>query len=400
MRQLLLSAMSIVIVILCVAGCVKMDQDVTLKADGSSAVKIHYAMREEHVAQMQATQGMPGMGMPGAPGAPGAPDPAKMQAMLKQIEEMQKRAGTTPGGSPAMPFDMKKLAEQMEAMRRGAKPPAKGTGVPGLPGTTTPSKPKPEKSIKEQIEDMKKAGRKDPALSVKKPDPGASSDELRKEIEKMKAAARKEAAIGKGEQLKPEVPRVERPTKLKRPPSALPATGKAGFGGLLFNEKAIRKQFAARKKDGVELKDVKVITKDGWRHVYITSTCKDLSTGGDKGSSMGLSKDADGNYVLVIAHPQFGKMSGSGTSAEEQKAELARARKSMPGFKMTMNLTVPGAIVKTNAHKTSGRTVNWVLDIDDAKFPQKCRALDREGMKVVFKSAGLDLKTFKPTVIK
>ncbi len=398
MRRLLVLATLIVGVsaIFCVAGCVKMDQDVTLKANGSSVVKIHYAMREEHVAQMQAMQGMPGMG---APGTPGAPDPAQMQAMLKQLEEMQKRAGTTPGGSPAMPFDTKKLAEQMEAMRRGARPPTGGTG---LPGTTTA--PKPEKSIEEQVEDMKKQGRKNPDLKIEKP--AAGQDDYRRQIEDMRKAARKEAAIGKGEQLKPEVPKVERPPKLKRPLTALPAAGSTGFGGLPFDEKEIRKQFAAREKDGVELKDVKVITKDGWRHAYITSTCKDLSAataspaGDGKGSSMGLTKDADGNYVLVIAHPQFGRMSGSGTSAEEQKAEHAQARKDMAGFRMTMCLTVPGAIVKTNAHKTSGRTVNWVLDVEDEKFPQKCRALDREGMKVVFKSAGLDLKTFKPAAAR
>jgi hypothetical protein len=395
-RNLSLIAMALAVIVLGPAGCVKMDQDVKLNDDGSSVVKIHYAMREEHVAQMQAMQGM---GMPGTPGASGAPDAERMQAMMKQLQEMQKRMGTTPGGTPAAPFDMKELAKQMEAMRKGAKPPAKGTG-PASPAAT----PKPEKSVKEQVEDMKKQARKDAGLEVKKPS-APRDDDLRKQIEDMKRAARKEAQVGKGEKLKPEVPAVEKPKDLRRPTSPAPSMGAAGLGGLLFDEKEIRKQFAERKKDGVELKDVKVVTKDGWRHAYITSTCKDLGAatrvpaGGGRGGNMGLTKDADGNYVLVLAHPRFGKMSG-GASPEERKAELARARKSMPGFRMSVTLTVPGDVVKTNAHKKSGRTVNWVLDVDDEKFPEKCQALDREGMKVVFEGEGLKLKTFKPTTVQ
>jgi len=404
MKKLLLAA-GVLFVLALVAmptGCVKMDQDLTLNADGSSLVKIHYAMREEHVKQMEAIQamgpGMPGAGTPGVPGTPPGPDMARMQEMIKKLQEMQKNMPARHDGTPMVPMDMQKLAEQIEAMRKGKKPPATGT-TPAVPEVTV----KPEKSIEEQVEDLKKSGQKDPDLKVKKPRAGAMSEEMRKEIEKMKAAARKEAAIGKGEKRKPEVPKVEKPGKVVRPTGPLPAGGAAGMGGLLFDEKAIRRQFAGRKADGVELREVKVVTKDGWRHAYITSACKDLGSatrvpaGGGRGGTMGLTKDSDGNYVMVIAHPQLGRMSGS---TGDDKAEHERARKSMPGFRMSVKVTVPGDIVKTNAHKSSGRTASWVLDIDDAEFPRKCRALNSQGMSVTFKGAGLKLKTFKPTVVQ
>ncbi len=398
MKKLLLSASSLFVLALgaTLFGCVKMDQDMTLKADGSSLVKIHYAMREEHVKQMEAMQAMgPGMGAPGTAGTPATPDMAKLQAMMKQLQEMQKNMPAKPDGTPMMAMDMQKLAKQIEALRKGSRSPATAT-----PKTTR----KPEKSIKDQVEDLKKAGVKDPDLNIKKPQAGAMSDEMRKEIEKMKAAARKEAAIGKGDP-RPEIPKIKKPGKMAHPAGSLPASGPAGVGGLLFDEQAIRKQFASRKADGVELKDVKVVTKNGWRHAYITSTCKDLGAatkvpaGGGQGGTMGLAKNSDGDYVLVIAHPQFARMSG-GNAAKEDKAEHERAKKSMPGFRMSVKITVPGDIVKTNAHKKTDRTASWVLDIDDAKFPQKCRALNSEGMSVVFKSEDLKLKTFKPTVVQ
>jgi hypothetical protein len=217
----------------------------------------------------------------------------------------------------------------------------------------------------------------------------------------MKAAARKEAAIGKDSDFKPANPKIPGPGRTDPAGRA----GSGGMGGLLFDEQEIRKRFAASKAAGVELKDVQVVTKDGWRHAYITSTCRDLGAtrqipaGGGQDGSLGLSKDSDGNYVMVIAHPQFGRMS-AGNSAADDVAEHQRARKAMPGFRMSVTIAVPGDLVKTNAHKTSGRTASWVLDIEDEKFPQKCRALNRQGMSVTFEGDGLELKTFKPAVAR
>jgi len=172
-------------------------------------------------------------------------------------------------------------------------------------------------------------------------------------------------------------------------------------GGMSFDEKSIRETFERQKAAGVELKSLKVESKDGTRHVHAEATCKDLgaagkAASGDKPSAMSLVKNADGNYVMTLGGGQLGGMGGDKVP-EEQKA-VAKAM--MAGFKVVVKVTLPADLVESNATKTDGRTASWVLDIADEKFFDAMEKLGKEGLRVTFKGAGLDLKEIKPAPAK
>ncbi len=339
-----------VLAALAAAGCMQLEQDVTLNADGSSDVKLHYAINQKQIAAMQ------GMKV-GAPGAPGMP------------------------GGAAMPFDPQAFAKMM-----GGK-----GGTPGTPGG--PAAP-PEKSIQEQVEDMKKAAKNDPNL---KPGGGGDADEVRKQIEEMKKAARQNPDLKPPAVEKPDVPKppakgVPGVTGVPGVPAGGPVPGVPAPGGM----------------QGVEIKDVRNETKGDWQHTYVTAHCKNLGAVGTMGGGTGgpseftLVKNADGNYVLRMGGSKLSGMAAAGGGGDPEAAGQMGAmfKQMMAGFKMTVKYTLPGDVVKSNADKTDGRTVTWVLDADDADFMKKAEKLGKQGMRVVFEGDGLKLPEYKPAGAK
>ncbi|MHC4913905.1 MAG: hypothetical protein ACYTGB_00320 [Planctomycetota bacterium] len=330
MRKLIFLA---VLAGLAAAGCMQLEQDVTLNADGTSDVKLHYAVNQKQMAAMQG--GAPGM-------RPGA----------------------------GMPFDPQAFAKQMQG--------AKGT-APGTPGG--PAAP-PEKSIQEQVEEMKKAAKDNPDL---KPGGPGGADDIRKQIEEMKKAAKDNPDLKPPTVQKPEVPKP--PAKGVPAVPAGPGTVPGAPGGM----------------EGVEIKDVRSETKGDWQHTYITAKCKNLGAVGTMGSGSGgpsdftLVKNADGNYVLKMGGSKLSGMAAAGGDDDPQAAAQMGAmfKQMLAGFKMTVKYTLPGDIVESNADETDGRTVTWILDAEDANFMKKADKLGKQGMRVVFEGGGLKLPEFK-----
>jgi hypothetical protein len=145
-------------------------------------------------------------------------------------------------------------------------------------------------------------------------------------------------------------------------------------GGLPFDEKAIRETFEKQKTAGVELKSLKVESKDGTRRINLEASCKDLvaagkAAGGNKPSGMSLVKNAEGNYVMTIGGGQLGGMGGGDVPEEQKKQQQAMAKTMMAGLKVVVKVNLPADIVESNG---------------------------KDGMRVTFKGAGLDLKEIKP----
>lgn len=175
--------------------------------------------------------------------------------------------------------------------------------------------------------------------------------------------------------------------------------------GPSFDEAKIKEQFEKQKAQGVELKSVKVESKDGWKHVTVAVHSKSVGAAARAASQQGqdnkempfsLLKKGD-NYELCMGGGD--KAGGMGDAANpEQKAQQQKMMKGMmAGMRMSIKLTVPGEVVETNAHEKSGKTVSWLLDIDnDPKFFDKMETLGKQGMVVTFKGAGLNLPEIKP----
>jgi hypothetical protein len=322
------SVSALAVAALAVAGCMKLEQEVTLKEDGSSEVSLHYAVSEKAPEQLAAMKG-PGM-----------------------------------AGGAGMPFDPQAFAKQMEGLQKGTS---------GAAGPT----PVPQKSPRDEVEEMKKAARTDPALKPpEKPKPEPGVEDYRKQIEEMK----KQAA--KNPDLKPEP--VERPAPPgKEPAGVAPA--------------------------GLTIKEVRSESKDGWQHTYVTATCRSLASLGSMAGGTAapreitLVKNSDGNYVLTIGGSSLGKslpadLGDAGDDAPAaQNAQLqAMMKPLLAGFRMSITYHLPGKVLETNAHTTKGSTVSWVLDGESADFMKKAGKLSKEGMRVVFRGKGLDLSEIRP----
>ncbi len=57
-----------------------------------------------------------------------------------------------------------------------------------------------------------------------------------------------------------------------------------------------------------------------------------------------------------------------------------------------VTVRVPGDVTASTAHATSGRELKWSYDVNDLKFDEKLADMHRKGLVVSFKSEGLDLK--------
>jgi len=318
--------------VLAAAGCMKLEQEVTLNDDGSSEVSLHYAVSEKAPDQLAALRGQGQAGLP---------------------------AGA------ALPFDPQALAKQMETLQKSGA--AAGPAAPG-------------KSPRDEVEDMKKAARTDPALKPpEKPKPEPGAEDYRKQVDEMKKRA------ADNPDLKPQP--VERP----EPPRKEPPGGTAPAN--------------------LTIKDVRSESKDGWQHTYVTASCRSLAAVGAVAGGTAapreitLVRNADGNYVLTLGGSSLGRSLPAGAAddgdaddaAAAQKAQMLGAMKPLlAGFRMSITYHLPGNVVETNAHQTKGRTVSWVLDGESADFMKKAGKLGREGLRVVFKGKGLVLPEIRP----
>jgi hypothetical protein len=271
-----------------------------------------------------------------------------------------------------MPFDPQAFAKQMEAMQKGSG---------SAPGTT--AAPPPQKSARDEVEEMKKAVRADPTLKPpEKPKPDPGIEDYRKQVEEMK----KQAA--NNPDLKPQP--VERPAPPRKEP-----TGGAAPANLT-------------------IKEVRSESKDGWQHTYVTATSRSLasmtSLGGGTAAprEITLVKNSEGNYVLTIGGSSLGKSVPGGLADDAdddapaaQKAQLqAMMKPLLAGFRMSFTYHLPGKVLETNADTTKGNTVSWTLDGESADFLKKAGKLGKEGMRVVFRGKGLDLPEIRPVGAK
>jgi hypothetical protein len=164
-----------------------------------------------------------------------------------------------------------------------------------------------------------------------------------------------------------------------------------------FDEATVRKKFAEEKPEGVELKDVSSDARDGWRYMRMKLTFDDLSslkkTDYFKESGLSISKNAEGNYVLVqkLGSDEMEMPGGDAGGEEAMEEKMMQAMTAMfAGLHIELNVVVPGRVIESNATRTEGNRASWVYDID--QDPQVLNRLGgKEEMRLVFSGDGLDL---------
>lgn len=156
-----------------------------------------------------------------------------------------------------------------------------------------------------------------------------------------------------------------------------------------FDEARVKEKYAALKDKGITLKSVKAEKKGGWQYMYVTADFKDISRVKDmdefKDSSLTITKDADGNYVI-----------DSGMSRQEGMDNPEQMKAMLPmlaGMRIKMKFNTPGKIIETTAPIKGNKSAEWVFDVD--KDPDTFMKMSKSEMKIVFDGKGCTIPEVK-----
>lgn len=163
-----------------------------------------------------------------------------------------------------------------------------------------------------------------------------------------------------------------------------------------FDENKVREEFEADKPEGVELVSVASETVDGWKYMQLVLKFDDLAslkkTDFFAESDLSITKDAEGNYVLVQksgAGDNLGTPDDEGMDKAMQQQMMQQMAAMFAGMRIATSIVVPTSIVETNATEVSGNKASWVFDID--KDPQALTKIEDMDLRVVFSADGVNL---------
>ena len=171
-------------------------------------------------------------------------------------------------------------------------------------------------------------------------------------------------------------------------------------GGFDFNEENIRSSFSKMEQYGVKLDSVSSEVKEGWKYVHVKYSAKDLAalskTEFAESSKMSLTKNADGDYVLLQKNSDYEMGDDSEDTPPEMKEMMMQQMLPMlKGMQIAIRVKVPGKIIESNATEVKGNEVAWLYDVDkDPSFITKASKM--EDMKIVFSGKGLSLPEIQP----
>jgi len=160
------------------------------------------------------------------------------------------------------------------------------------------------------------------------------------------------------------------------------------------DEGAIRQDLESYKRYGLSIEKLTVESRGAARHVKLKLTFDNLAKIAQipimKQYGLSLSKNADGDYVMVRAPTDTSPLPETDLSTEEATRVLSPL---LSGFHVSIKVTVPGAIRTTNAPKRSRRTAAWVFDFSDD--PYALRTLQRVSPAIIFDGTNAKLQEIK-----
>lgn len=168
-----------------------------------------------------------------------------------------------------------------------------------------------------------------------------------------------------------------------------------------FNEESIRSRYAQLQKYGITLDSLSTEVKDGWKYIHMKYSTKDLAalakTAFAENSTMSLTKDAGGNYVLLQKNSDYNMgEDAEDTTPEMKEMMMKQMLPMMKGMQVAFRVKVPGDVIESNATEVKGNEVAWIYDIDkDPSFVMNASKM--EDMRIVFSGKGLSLQEIQPT---
>ena len=179
---------------------------------------------------------------------------------------------------------------------------------------------------------------------------------------------------------------------------ALVESGSEGSEGLTesspfdFDEEQIRNDFEKMEPQGLTLESVDCEDRNGWKYMHIKLSFKDIKalveSDAMTDNPVSLTKDADGNYVLLQKSAGYGMNEDMGDS-EMTPEMLAQMGPMLKGMRFKMSVETPTEILETNADAKNEKTASW--DFNIGENPELLNKIQEEDMRIVFSGKGVDL---------
>jgi hypothetical protein len=159
-------------------------------------------------------------------------------------------------------------------------------------------------------------------------------------------------------------------------------------------EDAIRREIKKYAGLGITLDKLEVKSRESSRYVHMKLSFKNLAEVAKadffRQNGFSLSKNSSGNYVLL--REAASKPGNESTSLlPPDAAKLLTPI--LAGFNVVVNVSVPGKILKTNAHKSAAYSATWSFDLD--RDPNAFTALQNQQFNIAFDGRGLNLPQIK-----
>jgi hypothetical protein len=165
-----------------------------------------------------------------------------------------------------------------------------------------------------------------------------------------------------------------------------------------FDEARIREEFEAERPEGVELVSLSSETVNGWRYVNMRLSFETLSALSQtelfSDAELSLTKNADGNYVLVQTTGSDDRMpSGPADPSNPAASAMMEQMAGMfAGMRIVTTVVAPTDVIESNATERNGRQASWVFDVDED--PSALTKLQGTNLRLVFDGKGVEIPEF------
>jgi len=155
-------------------------------------------------------------------------------------------------------------------------------------------------------------------------------------------------------------------------------------------EGGIRREIKKYAGLGIALDKLEIKIRESSRYVHMKLSFKNLANVAKadffRENGFSLSKNSDGNYVLL-------REAGNKPENEPTSLLAPDAMKLLTpilaGFNVAVNVSVPGKILKTNAHKSAAYSATWNFNED--RDPNAFTTLQNQRFSITFDGRGLNL---------
>lgn len=165
------------------------------------------------------------------------------------------------------------------------------------------------------------------------------------------------------------------------------------------NEDGIRSELRPYEKNGIRIERLKIQPRGAWRDVELKLAIRSWPEAGNtpllREHGFRLARTAAGSYDLSRPAAVSKDMDGAVLTTPDATRILSPI---LQGFKVDIRMNVPGTVLQSNAHRASGKQVQWTFDFD--RDPNALVKVQTQEFRIVFDGKGLSIPPFPTAPVR